>query len=136
MKSKGTYILDGKTPVVCEDYLEWSIWLGTADRKVGFTRIANVDISTVFIGVDMSDDNPPRVFETMLSVFEDEEMAPELAEAMKRQFSNRISRTCSWDEAQIVHDATIEKVKQALVAAEKSLRKKTCLDSDANSHQP
>jgi len=71
MKSKGTYILDGKTPVVCEDYQEWAIWLGTTDRTVDLTRVANVEISTVCIGIDLSDTQPPRLFETMLSMFED-----------------------------------------------------------------
>lgn len=136
MKSKGTYILDGKTPVVCEDYQEWAIWLGTADRTVDLTRVANVEISTVCIGLDLSDNQPPRLFETMLCMFEDAQMDPQVAEAMKRQFANRIEKACTWDEAQLMHNECIDRVKKALAAAERSLLRKGERDNDSDNPQP
>jgi hypothetical protein len=136
MKSKGTYILDGKTPVVCEDYQEWAIWLGTTDRTVDLTRVANVEISTVCIGIDLSDTKPPRLFETILSMFEDAQMDPQVADAMKRQFANRIERACTWDEAQLMHNECIDRVKKALAAAEKNLSRKDERDNGSDDLQP
>lgn len=136
MKSKGTYILDGKTPVVCEDYQEWAIWLGTAERTVDLTRITNVEISTVCIGVDVSGEQPPRIFETMFCVFEDAKMDPQVAEAMKRQFANRIEKTCTWDEAQLMHNECIDRVKTALAVAERNLSRKAERDNDSDNPQP
>ncbi len=136
MKSKGTYILDGKTPVVCEDYQEWAIWLGTTDRTVDLTRVANVEISTVCIGIDLSDNQPPRLFETMMSMIEDDQMDPLLADAMKHQFANRIERACTWDEAQLMHNECIDRVKKAFSAAERNLSRKSQHDNDSGNPQP
>jgi hypothetical protein len=136
MKCKGNYILDGKTPVVCEDYLEWAIWLGTADRTVDVTRVANVEISTVCIGLDLSDDQPPKIFETMMYMIEDAQMDPQVAETMRRQFANYVEKACTWDEAQLMHNECIERVKKALVAAEKNLSRKVERDNGSDNPQP
>jgi hypothetical protein len=135
MKSTGTYILDGKTPVVCEDPLQWSIWLGTADRRVALTRVANVEISTVCTGVDLNPlNNPPQVFETMLTLVGGGESRTAVQSAT-RQFKNWIRRSCTWDEAQQVHDEHVALVKEAVAAAEKSISKQAVNDS-TNDPQP
>lgn len=52
------------TPI---DVTEWAIWFEKADRKVAWTKIHYVKISTVFIGLDHNMGNgPPRLFETMV----------------------------------------------------------------------
>ncbi len=46
--------------------LEWARSFETADRKVAFTEIGDIRISTVFLGLDHSyGDGPPLWFETM-----------------------------------------------------------------------
>ncbi|MDT8924644.1 hypothetical protein RBE51_17695 [Pseudomonas taiwanensis] len=135
MKSIGTYILDGKTPLVCEDYLQWSNWLGTADRSVALTRVANVKISTVCIGVDLNPENiPPQVFETMLTLVGGGEI-PTAVQNATRQFANRGRRSGTWEEAQQVHDEHVSLVKEAVAAAEKSISKPAVNDS-ADDPQP
>ncbi|AYG48227.1 hypothetical protein DV532_28590 (plasmid) [Pseudomonas sp. Leaf58] len=129
MKSIGTYILDGKTPVGCEDYLQWSIWLGTADRTVALTRVANVKISTVCIGVDLNPENiPPQVFETMLTLVGGDEL-PATVQNATRQFANRGRRSGTWDEAQQVHDEYVALVKEAVAAAKTSISRQAVNDS-------
>lgn len=45
------YILDGKS-VKPASLMEWANWFETADRRVAKDTIGDVDISTVFLGVD------------------------------------------------------------------------------------
>lgn len=61
------YILDGKTPVECDDILKWGEWFETADRHVAKTEKDEIKVSTVFLGIDHSfGDGPPLLFETMI----------------------------------------------------------------------
>jgi hypothetical protein len=61
------YILKGETPILCGDVPEWTRQFQTANRVVAKTRIGNVRISTVFLGIDFnSGDGPPLLFETMI----------------------------------------------------------------------
>ena len=61
------YILDGKQ-VVSADFMEWAKWFETADRRVAKTTVNDeVNVSTVFLGLDHSfGDGPPLLFETMI----------------------------------------------------------------------
>jgi hypothetical protein len=60
------YILDGKTPVPCDDVLEWAKLFGT-ERHVGETDVNGARVSTVFLGLDHSfGKGPPLLFETMI----------------------------------------------------------------------
>ncbi len=66
------YILDGHTPVLVADVLEWTKWLETAGdaRIVAQTQVSEgVFVSTVFLGLDHSfnfvADRAPMIFETM-----------------------------------------------------------------------
>ena len=63
-----TYILDGHEPVPCKDPEVWAEWFETADRHVGFDRIGDITISTVFIGIDYGhvSGGPPPMFETLI----------------------------------------------------------------------
>jgi hypothetical protein len=69
----GWYILNKKHEIVPTDSLTATRWLcpdadGKNDnRRVAYTKIGDVQISTVFLGLDHSfDDGPPLVFETMI----------------------------------------------------------------------
>ncbi len=61
------YILDGKN-VKSASLEEWAKWFETAERHVAKTTINdNVNVSTVFLGLDHSfGDGPPLLFETMI----------------------------------------------------------------------
>ena len=63
-----TYILHGKTPVRCENPLEWSMWFQKADRVVRQTQTQEVVVSTVFTGIDHSYElnSIPLLFETVI----------------------------------------------------------------------
>jgi hypothetical protein len=60
------YTLDGKTPLLATDFGEWALWFETANRRVAFTQLKNVSVSTVFLGTDQAllPGDPPLLFET------------------------------------------------------------------------
>jgi len=61
------YILQDKTPVPCNDLMEWARWFETADRHVAQDRIGEVRISTVFLGLNHRfAPGAPLLFETMI----------------------------------------------------------------------
>lgn len=62
------YILMGRLPVAV-DLLTWAEWFGVSDnRRVGFDRIGDVEVSTVFLGINMNwrCNGDPVLFETMI----------------------------------------------------------------------
>jgi hypothetical protein len=94
------YILEGRTPVRCNDMMKWSQWYGTVDRHVAETLIDDVRISTVFLGLDC---NPfggaPLLFETMVSA--NEEWGP-------------IQLRCStYMQAEQMHQSVVERVQES-----------------------
>jgi len=63
------YILNSKdtVPIRCKDMQEWALLFKESMRRVAFDRIDNVEISTVFLGIDHSWlEGPPLLFETMI----------------------------------------------------------------------
>jgi hypothetical protein len=64
----GRYVLglDGE-PLACDDLAVWAAWFETANRHVGKTEIGDVEISTVFLGLDHNWGlGPPVLWETMI----------------------------------------------------------------------
>ena len=60
------YILRGKTPVRCDDLMEWARWMDTRERIVKQTRVGTMFVSTIFLGIDHSlGGKEPILFETM-----------------------------------------------------------------------
>ena len=60
------YILDGKTPVLCDDRT-WGRWMETASRHVMQEEREGVRVSTVFLGLDhQGGEGPHLLFETMI----------------------------------------------------------------------
>ena len=63
------YILQGQTPVPCDDLLAWGRWMQTANRHVAKDDLGDgVRVSTVFLGLDhrFDDEGLPVLFETMI----------------------------------------------------------------------
>ena len=64
------YILDDQgNPVPEPDVLKWGKWFenNTDKRRVAFDRIGNVQVSTVFLGLDHNwGEGPPLLYETMV----------------------------------------------------------------------
>ena len=57
------YILDRKNSIPEKDLLKWAEWLGKANRQIAKTKIDNIIISDVFIGLDQGflfDERPIR----------------------------------------------------------------------------
>lgn len=85
------YILDGKTPIKCNDILEWARWFEQKEvRIVKKEYIGQVLVSTVFLGIDHAFGGvEPILFETMIfGGLHDEYCA----------------RYSTWDEAERGHD--------------------------------
>ncbi len=62
------YLLDGDTPVVCDDLLEWAAGFEKTDVHVADETISGITISTVFLGIDHNflPTGSPLLFETMI----------------------------------------------------------------------
>jgi hypothetical protein len=82
------WILEGHDPRPAE-LLEWAEWFGKADRVVDKTHSGDVEVSTVFLGLDHQfGEGPPLIFETMIFGGEHD------------QYTDRCS---TWDEAVEMH---------------------------------
>lgn len=64
------YVLRGKTPVKCDDLLEWAQEFEKGDKRhvaETWVKEKEIRVSTVFLGLDHSfGDGPPLLFETMI----------------------------------------------------------------------
>jgi hypothetical protein len=104
----GHYILKGKEPVSAS-LLEWGQWFGTADRHVNKTKVGDVDISTVFLGIDHNyGSGPPLLFETM---------------AFGGKLDQECERYSTWIQAEQGHQAMVERVKKAQPPLSSNLNK-------------
>jgi len=90
------YILEGRTPVKVN--LEtWARWFETADRKVRRTTKGDVEVSTVFLGLDHAFGNSekPLLFETMV---------------FGGPLDQETDRTSTWEEAEAAHEKMVERI--------------------------
>lgn len=94
----GRYILDGHVPVACSDAMEWGKFMGGKDnRRVAFTEIGDVRVSTVFLGIDHAwGGGPPVLFETMV---------------FGGPLGDEQDRYCTWEDAEAGHAAMVERVR-------------------------
>lgn len=97
------YILEGKTPIPCENLLEWAAWFSNADRKVANTNIGEYQISTVFLGMNHGWEGKPILFETMIFGFPTE-----------HELCDYQTRCSTWGMAEKQHEQAVELVKEAL----------------------
>lgn len=99
-----TYILNGKTPMLCKDLEAWSQWLKTADLHVAWDKINGVTVSTVFLGTDYnhSGKGAPLLFETKVfggSILDD-----------------IVERHATWDAAVKGHQVWVNRAKMRVVS--------------------
>ena len=96
------YILDGRNPIPCADFMMRARWFETSDRLVAKTDFGDVQVSTVFVGLDRSfGDGPPLLFETMIfgGPFD------------RDKYQERCS---TWEEAEAQHAKAVEFARQSL----------------------
>ena len=94
------YILEGHTPVPCDDLLTWGKWLENREvRRVALTCVGEYKVSTVFLGLDHQyGDGHPLLFETMIfggSYGREEEYQ---------------TRCSTWEEAEQMHVNAVDLV--------------------------
>lgn len=92
------YILKGKTPVLCDDIMEWAkAFERTSERIVKQTDLPNdVRVSTVFLGLDHSfGTGEPLLFETMI---------------FGGEHNDYTERCSTWEQAEAQHERCIEMV--------------------------
>lgn len=89
------YILEGKEPKKV-DLLEWAKWYDKQNRTVDKTKIGDVLVSTVFLGLDHSfGGGTPLLFETMIFGGENDEYC---------------DRCETWEQAEEMHKKACELV--------------------------
>jgi len=96
------YILDGRNPIPCADFMTRARWFETSDRRVAKSDFGDVRVSTVFVGLDRSfGDGPPLLFETMIfgGPFDQD------------KYQERCS---TWEEAEAQHAKAVEVARQSL----------------------
>lgn len=107
---RGYYLLNDDHTFREVDMTEWTLGARLTDReerrRVGLDYIDKWEVSTVFIGIDVTPsfapaDSPPRVFETML-------FAPDGVTV--------IGRPTSWEQAEALHALTVNALR-GLIAA-------------------
>jgi len=99
MHTTDKYILDGKTPVPIYDLHKWVKWCQKNSRIVKRTKLLDVLVSTVFLGMDHQfGQGEPILFETMIFGGDHDE------------FQERYS---TWEQAEAGHEAAVKKVKKS-----------------------
>jgi hypothetical protein len=95
----GRYILDGHEAVPCEDLMTWGRWMEHADRHVALTIQGDVEVSTVFLGLDHNFfgdwGSKPVLFESMLFV---------------AGGAHDCMRYATWEEAEAGHAELVKQV--------------------------
>jgi len=100
------YILDGKIAKQCDSVLEWGQWMEENSRRVAFDKIDDIEVSTVFLGLDHNweEDGDPLLFETM-------SFLPDDWGGMERW------RYFTWEEAEAGHREMVDEVKKMIEKA-------------------
>jgi hypothetical protein len=65
------YKLEGQTPVAVESFIEWTLWMASADTGVMYNELNDCLVSTKFVGIDLNpgssnSQSQPMVFETLV----------------------------------------------------------------------
>jgi hypothetical protein len=113
------YKLIGKIAVPCSDMLEWAQWYETANRRVMWTEVGPLAVSTIFLGLDHSfgfeKTTDAILFETMIRGGEDRVTVIGGREWMLPGWLNYQTRCATWGEAEAQHAEAVEHAK-AIVA--------------------
>ena len=102
------YILDGHTPVACDDAHEWAEWFETSReaRRVGLDEIDGLRVSTVFLALDQRIPIPPgpgEVVVRLLPILFETEVRGKLGGEGDDIFETE--RYTTWEEAESAHKA-------------------------------
>ena len=93
------YILDGREPKRCDNLLQWARWMEDHDRVVARTKIDEILVSTVFLGLDHNfDGGTPILFETMV---------------FGGPLNEHMVRYTGWKQALAGHQRVLEQVQSA-----------------------
>ena len=111
-RDHGRYILDtdGRTPIPCDDLLEWDRWLKThlEERRVGHDVInLQYEVSTMFLGLDA---NITRAFHARPILFETAVFR--LAMCVRIGMSKHGGRWATWDEAEREHARIVAELRK------------------------
>ncbi len=97
------YRLDeDRNPILETNLFAWAQWYEYADRRVAFTDVNDVEISTVFLGLDHNHlgQGPPLLFETMI---------------FGGEHDGWMDRYTTWEEAEAGHNEAVSMVEGKLV---------------------
>lgn len=92
-------ILVNKKVLPCENLLTWARWFERANRHVDKTKIGDITVSTVFLGLDHGFGGIPMWFETVIFGGEHD------------GFQERYN---SWEQAHIGHKQIVTMVEKCL----------------------
>lgn len=89
-------ILDEHGAIVPCDALTWARWFEKADKSIARTKVADCEVSTVFLGLDLGyhGAGPPEWFETMVfgGPLDQEQMRYETMEQAKAGHREMVTR--------------------------------------------
>jgi len=122
MKQWGSwYVLKDKVPVPCDNVEEWGRFMENTNNRIVRkttieTEIENVEVSTVFLGIDhsFSSNGPPILFETMV---------------FGGPTDQEQWRYVTWEEATTDHSRVVEEL-QGKIAAWLEREKQARLDAE------
>jgi hypothetical protein len=106
------YILVGKQPVICRDFMEWARWFEYAERHVALTGTRHFVVSSVFLGLDHNfrGEGDAILFETM--VFARQHGTP----YQKIDFATGDEQYCmrhhTWDDAHRWHWSVVRALRR------------------------
>lgn len=101
------WILNGRTPVPADSMREFAEFMNDpTKRRVLETRIQDVKVSTIFLGLDHGFGGTPQLFESM--VF-DERRKP-----TGGRLSGNCRRYATWNDAEWGHRELVDQVKRQL----------------------
>jgi hypothetical protein len=105
-------VLKGHEPVPEPDLMAWGRWMEDAGRHVALSIQGDVNVSTVFLGLDHSfGHGPPVLFETM--VFRGEMPSVSGTTIKLAARGELLERYSTWDEAAEGHRRWVAKVFKA-----------------------
>jgi len=93
------YILDGHD-IKEVDLMTWAEGFKTDERRVAKDQIGEIEVSTVFLGINHSpwSDGPPLIFETMV---------------FGGELDGDTDRYTTWDDAEAGHKAMVDRVRES-----------------------
>ena len=94
------YILNKHEPVLVKNPLVWDAWFRTANRQIDKDKMGDIEITTIFLGVDDSaESSPPLLFKT---------------EVFGGELNGKTNLWSTWNQAEAGHRAMLMQVDQSI----------------------